>query len=241
MLGEATTLWGDAAAFSNLIITVEATVDIATGQYLGGTFAGAGEANGWGMMINGTLIETGILGDPIPTGHEGDVDYLEVTIFRQTITVPLDIKPGSCPNPINRTSRGKLPVALLGTMDFDVSMVDLGTVALSRADGIGGSVMPLDGPPGPSSMIEDVGTPFEGEWCECAELEGDGIDDLSLKFSTPAVVEELELRDLAIGDLVELVVTGYLMDGTPFTSSDCVMLVGRDRPIGGKIRARLGQ
>jgi len=41
-------------------------------------------------------------------------------MFTPTIEVPVDIKPTSCPNPLNVKSRGVLPVAILGTADFDV-------------------------------------------------------------------------------------------------------------------------
>ena len=51
--------------------------------------------------------------------------------------VPVDIKPGSCPNSFNRKSNGGLPVALVGTDGFDVMAVDLSSVLLSRADGVG--------------------------------------------------------------------------------------------------------
>ncbi|MHC4413828.1 MAG: nidogen-like domain-containing protein [Planctomycetota bacterium] len=141
------------------------------------------------------------------------------------IEVNLDIKPGSCPNPLNRGSNGVIPVAAVGTMDFDVSQVDISTLEISRADGVGGSVGPNEGPPGPQTEIEDVATPFEGELCECHELEGDGIDDLSMKFRTQEVVEALELGDLNPGDFVELCVTGLLLDGTPFVGCDCVVIV----------------
>ena len=35
------------------------------------------------------------------------------------LTVPIDIKPGSHPNSINPKSKGKIPVAILSTKDFD--------------------------------------------------------------------------------------------------------------------------
>ena len=46
----------------------------------------------------------------------------------------LDIKPGSCPNPVNPRSRGTLPVAIVGGNGFDVSRIDLSTIALTRSD-----------------------------------------------------------------------------------------------------------
>jgi hypothetical protein len=137
----------------------------------------------------------------------------------------LDIKPGDCPNPFNRKSRGKLPVALLGTDAFDVSLIDASTLTMRRADGVGGSISPYDGPPGPSSTIEDVGTPFMGDSCACHEAGGDGIDDLSFKFSRPEVVATLQLNDLDAGATIELAVSGQLLDGTSFLAFDCMLIV----------------
>ncbi len=138
----------------------------------------------------------------------------------------LDIKPGSCPNPFNRKSHGVLPVGLLGTADFDVSMVDITTLRLKRVDGVGGAVAPNEGPPGPQTVYEDVGTPFDGMACDCHELTGDGIMDLSMKFRTDDVVDELELDALPLGAQVELVVTGNLLGGASFVSPvDCILIV----------------
>jgi hypothetical protein len=74
-------------------------------------------------------------------------------------------------------------------------------------------------------VFEDVATAFEGELCDCHDLAGDNIIDLSMKFKTDEMVEALVLDDLPAGALIELVVSGYLLDGTPFESSDCVRLV----------------
>jgi len=148
------------------------------------------------------------------------------------LVVGIDIKPGSCPNSWNRDSNGVLPVAILGTEDLDVTEIDVSSVTISRADGTGGSVGPNEGPPGPHSVFEDVGTPFEGEECGCHEAEGDGILDLSMKFRTQDVANLLPVDDSA-GALVPLVVSGTLLDGTPFTSSsDCVRLVPPGTPPG---------
>ncbi|MCZ6446432.1 MAG: integrin alpha, partial [Planctomycetota bacterium] len=148
------------------------------------------------------------------------------------LVLHLDIKPGSCPNSFNRNSHGVLPVALVGTESFDVMGVDLSTVELSRADGVGGSVAPNEGPPGPHSVFEDVATPFDGELCDCHELGADGATDLSMKFRTDDVVAALLLNDLPAGELVELVVSGALLDGTPFSASDCIRLVPPGTPPG---------
>ena len=138
--------------------------------------------------------------------------------------LPLDIKPGSCPNPLNRGSRGLTPMAVLGTMDYDVSMIDESSIRLARVDGVGGEVEPH------SAVYEDVATPFDGEACDCHEMGGDGIMDLLLKFKTPDVVNMLELDGMSHGDVVELVVTGTLLDGTEFAAYDCIKTVGRNMP-----------
>ncbi len=141
------------------------------------------------------------------------------------IAAGLDIKPGSCPNSFNPNSNGVLPVALVGSDSFDVLDVDLSTVLLSRADGLGGSVAPNEGPPGPHSVFADVATPFDGEPCGCHDLAGDGIDDLSMRFKSQEVVAALELNDLPPGALVELCVSGELLDGTEFEACDCIRVV----------------
>ena len=50
--------------------------------------------------------------------------------FVEAMEVSLDIKPLSCPNPVNTASRGNTPVALLGTADLDVRTVNLATIRL---------------------------------------------------------------------------------------------------------------
>jgi hypothetical protein len=49
------------------------------------------------------------------------------------VEVDIDIKPGSCPNSINLKSKGKVPVAILTTSDFDADDVDASTVEFEGA------------------------------------------------------------------------------------------------------------
>jgi hypothetical protein len=118
--------------------------------------------------------------------------------------VPVDIKPTSCPNPLNVGKRGVLPVAILGTEGFDVSRVDPATVELE-------GVSPL------RWAWEDVATPFEPfigkEDCfaDCNEEGPDGYPDLTLKFDAQEVVAALgEVED---GDCLVLQLTGSLTGG----------------------------
>ncbi|MEE9169179.1 MAG: hypothetical protein V3U73_05400, partial [bacterium] len=45
-----------------------------------------------------------------------------------TLEIPVDVKPRSCPNPINTKTKGALAVAILGTDEFDVTQIDVSTI-----------------------------------------------------------------------------------------------------------------
>ncbi len=168
------------------------------------------------------------------SANDGTVDSNTATV---SITVDpthelafyLDIKPGSCPNPLNRKSRGVLPVAVLGTEEFDVSAIDSTTLLLTRG-GVEGGVPPI------RANIEDVGTPFEGDLCDCHNLSADGFPDLALKFSTQEVVAALALGSIPGGEFVQLTITGNLDSGEPFMASDCVWFVPPN-----KAKVRIGR
>jgi hypothetical protein len=133
--------------------------------------------------------------------------------------VPVDIKPQSCPNPLNVKSRGELPVAILGTPDLDVTTIDTSTISLQ-------GVSPL------RSSLEDVSTPFEPSngitsESDCTDLGFDGFTDLTLKFDTQEIVAAL--GDVADGDVLILTLTGNLQDGTPITGEDVVVILKKGR------------
>ncbi len=146
---------------------------------------------------------------------DGDLDGIDVVDmgayeFIPSIKVSVDIKPQSCPNPVNVKSKGVLPVAILGSDVLDVNDIDLDTILLE-------GVAPLRGSYG------DVASPVIDE-TECAcSLEGaDGYMDLTLKFETQEVIT-------ALGELVDeemwmLSLTGYLKDGTPIEGADCIII-----------------
>ena len=54
-------------------------------------------------------------------------------IVRDTLTVAIDVKPGSYPNSVNLGSNGVVPVAILSSPDFDATTVDESTVELAGA------------------------------------------------------------------------------------------------------------
>lgn len=134
------------------------------------------------------------------------------------VEVALDIKPTSCPNPINCKSQGVLPVAILGTADFDVTTIDPASVRLL-------GVAPL------RWGLADVATPFEpfgGKTSctrDCTTRGPDGFLDLTFKFDTQEVVQAI--GPVAGTECLAVTVTGALREehgGTPITGEDVVRL-----------------
>ena len=132
-----------------------------------------------------------------------------------TLTVPLDIKPATCPNQLNVNAKAVLLVAILGTAHFDVADVDVTTVKLAG------------GVPAVGSNLEDVATPFEpftgkANALDCNQDAGDGLTDLTLKFDRQAVVAALgPVND---GDVIVVKITGELLDDTPFEGEDVIVI-----------------
>jgi hypothetical protein len=133
------------------------------------------------------------------------------------IVVAMDIKPQSCPNPLNCKRKGVLPVAILGTEDFDVTQIDTELVQLELV-----GVHPL------RVAFEDVATPFEPftgkqDCLECTTEGPDGFLDLTLKFDTQAVLDAIGPAEDEACLVLEL--TGKLkdeFDGTPIVGEDVV-------------------
>jgi hypothetical protein len=153
---------------------------------------------------------------PPQYGFESDinVDNIHICAFSDHV-VDVDIKPGSCPNPINTKSNGVLPVAVTGSSGFDVSLIDPDTVL-------------LEGVPALRFSHEDVATPSGGDDpCACNTDGPDGITDLTLKFNTQAVVEALgPVND---GDVRTLTLTGSTLEGETLAGQDCVVILDKGK------------
>lgn len=130
----------------------------------------------------------------------------------------LDIRPSICPNLINRDGRGILPMVLVGDVDFVVSHVELASLELSRADGVGGSVTPRPSRRRRLVRLVDVAAPSVSGMC--STFGADGIRDLRILFGQAAVVTRLELGALAPNATVEICLSGRTIDGTPFSACD---------------------
>ncbi len=115
--------------------------------------------------------------------------------------VSVDIKPQSYPNPLNVRSKGVIPVAILGTSNFNVMNIDVVSISLE-------GVSPI------RSGYEDV--------AESLTEDDDGALDLTLKFDTQEIVKALD--DIEDGESRVLKLSGNLTDGTPFEGEDVVVI-----------------
>ncbi|GAH22327.1 unnamed protein product, partial [marine sediment metagenome] len=180
--------------------------------------------NDFGVDLTGWTLRsaTGISDDGLtfvgyglnPSGYQ---EAWIATIPEPAIKVAVDIKPNSCPNPVNVKSSGVLPVAILGTEDFDVTTIDVASIRLA-------DVAPI------RSSFEDVAAPVsDGNDCDCIENGPDGFLDLTLKFKTQRIVEAV--GDVNDGDELQLELIGVLFDETPIEGADCILIRGRHKPI----------
>ncbi len=138
----------------------------------------------------------------------------------------MDIDPLSCRNRVNRASRGVVAVGVLGSPDVDVTMIDVDSLGLMRADGVGGEVQPWNGRwfcRGPW-FFDFASLPSESNQCRWWPRR-DGMTDMLLKFRIPHMVEYLELNDVPLGNSIDLILTGRMLDGTPFTAQDHIRVV----------------
>ncbi len=117
-----------------------------------------------------------------------------------TLAINIDIKPGSDINPVNLQSKGMLPVTIFGSVQFDVTQIDLDTLSL------GGATPKAHGKSGNVGAIVDEN--------------GDSFLDLVLHFET----EGLDIES----DANELTLTGNLLGElgeAEFEGSDSIRIV----------------
>ena len=147
------------------------------------------------------------------TGLEAAFEAIAGTICTG-LTVNLDVHPTSCPNPLSLNARGLLPVSINGSETLDVNEIDVSSITLE-------GISPVH------SSIQDVSTLFEVNLEEpldpysCTTLEGDGFDDLTLKFDYQDI--RAALGTLEQDDVLILEISGLLNDGTEFIGQDIVI------------------
>jgi len=128
-------------------------------------------------------------------------DSAKALIYPTTLqTVQIDIKPGSDPNSFNNNGNGVIPVAILGSMDFDVMNIDPGTVEL---EGVGVRVV------GKSNKLL---AHFE-------DVNGDSHKDLVVQ------IEDSDSDHIFSDGCTMATVSGKLIDGTLFEGQDTICIV----------------
>jgi hypothetical protein len=157
------------------------------------------------------VLETGGVYGDCGTG----CTYIKVNVITEpTGLLDIDIKPGSCPNPLNVKDKGVLPVAILGSEDLDVFNIDPDSVRLE-------GVAPV------RYSYEDVSQPVSNQTddCDCTTEGPDGYIDLVLKFDTQEIVTAI--GSVYDGDELLLTLTGEDLIGTPIEGTDCVVIIAK--------------
>lgn len=144
---------------------------------------------------------------PLWDGGAAQIDNVELIS-----PMAFDVKPGSCPNPVNIKEKGVFPAAILGSSVLDVNDIDPTSLQLNGASA-------------KAYQIEDVAGPYTGdEACGCTTDGPDGYLDMTLKFKAEVVTATL--MPASFKEQKTLTLTGNMLDGRPFTASDCVVIVG---------------
>jgi hypothetical protein len=145
-----------------------------------------------------------------------DAGLADTCGFNVTVAqpVPLDIRPGTCPNLFNMREQGVIPVAILGTSGLDVSQIDIGSI---RLEGVHPAKV----------TFEDVGAPFspftgKSSCLDCNSARRDGRRDLSLKFNSSDLAKALV--NVTEGECRVVHLTASLTGGCPVVGEDVVRI-----------------
>ncbi|MHC4445081.1 MAG: hypothetical protein ACYTF1_26610 [Planctomycetota bacterium] len=205
LLGRVGTPGADIAPACNRIRGIRANTDPYTGElFMVGN--GGRTGNGGGVLqVKPIRPQAGslILGGQGSVYADADspMPDLVLEVDLDIFTDPAD------PNELTQNvgNKGRLPVAILGSNDYDVNEIDLSSL------NIAGTVFPVKTP-----KIEK-------------DENGDGILDLVVHFSRREVILALDLLDppTAPGTVVEITVDGALLSGRAMFGTDSVTMVAR--------------
>jgi hypothetical protein len=170
-----------------------------------------------GLVVGGNFTTAG--GKPSP--------YLALWTKQEIREVAVDVRPGSCPNPINvnphaEAGQGVVPVAILGTAELDVREIEPESVM-------------LEGVHARRWNYGDVAAPAGGQTgdCSCSTEGPDGYEDLELLFPRSELTCAMGAVSGGLGppgrsahETYTVQLEGFLDDGSAIEGSDCVTLVG---------------
>jgi len=149
--------------------------------------------------------------DMAPEGVLTDVNFGN---FHE-VAVALDIKPQSCRNPVRYKTTGTLPVAILGTENFNVEDIDMSTVEVA-------GVSPL------RWRMEDVAAPFypligRRDAFDCTTDGADGFKDVVMHFSMKEI--RAALQSVHHGEVRTIHLSGELLDGSLMLGEDVIVIL----------------
>jgi Subtilase family/PKD domain len=142
------------------------------------------------------------------TDKDNGTGFDEMTLTVNYLAVTMDITPAQSPNSVSLSNRGLLPVALLSSATFNAPQsVDLTTLTLG--DGVGTD----------THVAKRQNGTF---YAEVEDVNKDGLLDLVLRFSVPALVSN---GDLTMSS-TQLFLRGFKTDGcTNFQAVDSIRTV----------------
>jgi hypothetical protein len=183
--------------------------DIANGGREMGSSATVGVENETGEIAMQFSLNTAAIGP----------GAFAIRVANSAKEVAVDIKPGGCPNPLNVGSKGVLPVAILGTADFDVQTINPKTIIL-------GGIAPR------GQSLEDVATPYKPYVdrvtpSQCNTLGPDRYPDMVFKFDTQEIATAL--RSASDGEVIRLELRGNLLDGTQIKGEDVIVIIRKGK------------
>lgn len=185
-------------------------------------------------------------GDPLYfnmfTSTDNDnLNYYLNAVAMAAINVEIDIKPGSCPNPLNTKSKGVTPVAIVSTPGFAAPSVNPATVKLEGVSPVKWEELDSTEPhPGNPADCYDC---FDADALPPEDCDGDGVldgycgdglMDLVLYFDTQELAAIPAIADAGDGVCVMLDLEGWTGSaegvGSRVVGADSVIVKKKGKP-----------
>ncbi len=130
----------------------------------------------------------------------------------ENLSVPLDIRPGQCPNDFICSEKGLVTVAIAGTSTLNVSQIDRSSLRIN-------GIAPKE------TAVQDVTSPFSRVPSNCSNCivgRTDGRKDLVLKFDIQQVGKTL--GNVKTDQCIKISLTGNKTTGQPLTGVDYITI-----------------
>lgn len=138
---------------------------------------------------------------------------IDNVVFATISRLPVELN--LSPDALNVKSKGKFVTAYIEPPDgYSASQIDISTVVLTPVQG---------------EQVEAEASP-----AEVRDHDGDGAEELMVKFDRRQVIAALEGLAPPSGESVEMLVQGQLNDGTDFSGRDSILVIDQ----GGRKRNR---